>query len=136
MGIRVGRIIIAAISAEILAVLTLVIIVALFGPGEPEAARSFAERSGLWVGPVAGFALTMLGGWWVAKNLLDAHLLNGLVLGITAAAVDIAILVAAGSEFQAVFAFSNIGRVLAGTIGGWIASVAGRSRQSNGPRPD
>ena len=128
MRIRIGRILIAALLAEFLAVLVLVLIVAVAGPSEPAAAQAYAARLGYWVGPIAGFLFTMAGGWWVAKNLDEAHVLNGFVLGVAVAAIDVSILVLSGSGFKLIFAISNIGRVIAGTIGGWIA---GRYRRAS-----
>ncbi len=122
MQIRVGRILVAAIAVEVLAVLVLVVLVALAGPSEPAAAEAYAMRLGYWVGPIAGFVLCVIGGWWVARGLATAHVINGLALGIVAAAIDVAILLASGTEFQPVFAVSNIGRVVAGTSGGLLAA--------------
>ena len=121
MRIRIGRILAVAILAEILAVLTLVVIVALFGPSEPTAAQAYAERIGFWVGPIAGFIFTLIGGWWVAKSLANSRLLNGFVLGVIVASIDISILVLSGAEFMPVFVISNIGRIIAGSLGGWLA---------------
>ncbi|NNG17838.1 MAG: hypothetical protein HKM89_15290 [Gemmatimonadales bacterium] len=121
MQIRFGRIIVAAIAVEVLAVLALILLVVVFGPSDPTAAEAYAERLGFWVGPIAGFVFCLLGGWWVAKGLSASHVLNGLVLGVTVAVIDIVILLASGAEFHPVFAVSNIGRVVAGTIGGWLA---------------
>ncbi len=122
MRIRVGRIVVIAILAEFLAVLTLVLIVALFGPADPAAAQVYLESLGVWVGPIAGFAFTLVGGWWVAKSLADSHLLNGFVLGLAVAIVDVSVLLFSEVGFLLIFAVSNIGRVIAGSIGGWIAS--------------
>ena len=126
MPIRIGRILIGAVLAEFLAVLALVLIVAVFGPSDQAAAEAYAQRLGYWVGPLAGFVFTLIAGWWVAKNLTNYHLANGFVLGVAVAVIDISILVASGSGFQLIFAVSNIGRVIAGSIGGWLA---GRSVQ-------
>ena len=121
MYIRPGRILVVAILAETLAVLTLVLAVALFGPSEPSAAQAYAERIGLWVGPIAGFLMTLAGGWWVAKDLANFQLRNGFVLGLVVAMIDISILLLSGADFQLIFAISNIGRVVAGSLGGWLA---------------
>jgi len=121
MQIRVGRIMIAAVGAEVLAVLALVLLVALFGPADGVAAQAYAERLGYWVGPIAGFGFCLLGGFWVARGLHTAQVPNGLVLGCVVAGIDIGILVVSGAAFQPVFAVSNIGRVIAGSVGGWIA---------------
>ena len=127
MQIRVGRILVAAIAVEVLAILVLVVLVALAGPADPEAAEAYAKRLGFWVGPIAGFVLCMIGGWWVARGLAKAQVPNGLVLGLVAAAIDVAILLASGSEFHPVFVISNIGRIVAGTLGGLLAARSPRA---------
>ena len=96
-------------------------LVTLFGPSGADAAQAWAERLGYWVGPISGFAHCLLGGLWVARGLHAAHVLNGLILGLVVAGIDVGILVASGAAFKSIFAVSNIGRVIAGTIGGWIA---------------
>ena len=122
MNIKFGRIVVIAILAEILAVLTLVVIVTLFGPSDPAAAQAYAERNGFWVGPIAGFAFTLIGGWWIARSLANSQVLNGFALGIVVAIIDISILVLSGAEFLPILAIANIGRVIAGSLGGWLAS--------------
>jgi hypothetical protein len=48
---------------------------------------------------------------------------HGLLVGATAAVIDIAILMASGeTPFHLLFIASNLGRVLAGALGGWTAS--------------
>jgi hypothetical protein len=121
MRVQAGRIAIATITAELLAVLTLVVIVAVLGPSDATAAQAYAERLGFWVGPIAGFGFCLLGGWWVGRDLSAFHVRNGLLLGISVAVLDITILILSGASFHPIFAVSNIGRGLAGTIGGWIA---------------
>jgi hypothetical protein len=122
MKAQAGRIAIATIASELLAVLTLVVIVAVLGPSDATAAQAYAERLGFWVGPIAGFGFCLLGGWWVGRNLSAFHVRNGLFLGISVAVLDITILILSGADFHPIFAVSNIGRVLAGLIGGWLAS--------------
>jgi hypothetical protein len=121
MHIKVGRIAIAVIAAEILGVLSLVILVVLFGPSDRTATQAYAERLGFWVGPISGFVFCLLGAFWVARRVIDSHITNGLALGIAAAALDIGILIAIGTPFKPIFALSNVGRVFAGIIGGWLA---------------
>ncbi len=122
MSVKVGRILIVAVAAEVAAVLILVLAVAIFGPRDPEGAAQYAQSLGMWLGPIAGFVMCVIGGWFVSKNLAEKHVLNGFVLGAAVAAIDVTILVAGGAEFQMVFVVSNIGRVVAGTLGGWLAS--------------
>lgn len=122
MRLRVVRIAIAAVAAEVLGLLSLILIVIFFGPAEEEAVQAFAERLGYWVGPISGFVFCLLGGWWVARGLADAHVQNGLVLGLVAAGLDLGIYMAIGGGFEPVIVASNVGRVVAGTAGGWLAS--------------
>jgi len=121
MQLRVGRIVIVAIAVEVFAVLTLVLLVALFGPSDEAAVQAYAERLGYWVGPIAGFVFCLLGGFSVARTLPTSQVLNGLVLGLVVAGIDIGILVAMGAAFDPMFAVSNIGRAIAGSLGGWLA---------------
>lgn len=121
MQIRLGRIVLAALLTEVLTIVVLVVIVALFGPHDPAAAKAYAERLGYWVGPISGFVLCLLAGYWVARGARGAGVLNGLVLGCVVAGIDVGLLVLGGAKFELIFAISNVGRVLAGVTGGWLA---------------
>lgn len=121
MKIRTGRILLVAIASEVLAVLTLVLIVAIFGPSDPADAPAYARRLGFWVGPIAGFGYTLVGAWWIANKLDESQVLHGVLLGVTVAAIDVTLLLLSGGEFLPVFAISNVGRVVAGYLGGLIA---------------
>jgi hypothetical protein len=121
MRIKAGRIAVAVLAAEIIGVFVLVVVVMVFGPKDGAEARTYAESLGLWVGPICGFTLCLAGAWWVAKPLSRAHVANGFVLGVAAATLDVLLLVVAGTPFKAVYAISNVGRVVAGTLGGWLA---------------
>lgn len=119
------RYLVLAIVIEAIAVLILVLLVAMFGPSDPDAAPAFARRLGYWVGPTAGFVLCIGGGWLVARNLNSGQVTSGLILGATVAAIDVLLLVGGGAEFEPIFVFSNLGRLAAGSVGGWLA---GRKR--------
>ena len=121
MSIRIGLVVLVAIVTEVLAILALVLVVAVAGPTEPAAAQSYAEEIGYWLGPVAGFVLCVAGGWFVASRVPKHRLLNGFAVGAVAAAIDIAILVASGTDFLGIYVISNIGRIAAGSIGGLLA---------------
>lgn len=127
MNFRIGRILLAAFGAEVMAILALVLIVFLFGPSDPDGAQDYAMRMGYWTGPIAGFLFTLLAAWWVARSLADGQLMHGIATGVAVAVIDIAILVASGTEFAPIFVISNTGRVIAGGIGGWLSSRAARS---------
>lgn len=127
MAIKVGRVVITAVVVEALAIISLVGIVALLGPSDPELAPAYAQKVGYWFGPVAGFGLCLAGGWFVARYLTHHQIRNGFALGATVAAIDIALILVMGASFQVIFVASNVGRLLAGTIGGWLASLGGSS---------
>jgi hypothetical protein len=101
--------------------------VALFGPRKRTEAQAYAEQLGQWVRPICGAVLCPLGGWWLTRGLSSGHVLNGLVLGVVAAVIDIALLVLSGTAFQIVFAISHSARLMAGALGGWLASRAQRA---------
>jgi hypothetical protein len=122
MRIRWTRVIFAAVLAEVATIAALVLLVAIFGPREAGAAEGYAEQLGQWVGPIGGAISCLLGGLWVARSVSIRRPLHGLLVGVTAAVIDIALLLASGASFQLLFALSNIGRVVAGGLGGWVVT--------------
>jgi hypothetical protein len=122
MKIRWIRLIAGAIAAEVLAILILVCIVAIFGPRDQAQAQAYAERMGQWVGPLAGIVLSFLGALWVSRGLTEGHLLHGFLFGLIYAVVDVALLVAMQAPFMWLFVASDGGKFLAGIVGGWVAS--------------
>ena len=125
MRFRFGRVLIAAVIAEALPIILLIVLVALLGPGEQTAARAYAERLGQWVGPVAGSLFCFLAAWWVTRALNARQVLHGSIVGLLSALIDVALLIASGAVFHWVFAASNFGRLLAGMLGGFIGSAKG-----------
>ncbi len=122
MKIRFGHIILAAIGVEVLAIVVLISIVAVFGPSNQAAAEEYAQKMGYWVGPIAGIVLCAVGGWWVAKEMHSSQVLNGFLVGCVVATIDASMLSMAGVEFQTIFVVSNVGKVIAGGVGGWLAA--------------
>jgi len=123
MGLRWGRILGAAVAVEVGAIVLLVVVVAVVGPKEPEAASAFAKRHGQWLGPLAGTIGCFLGGWWASRGMATRQVVQGLMVGVVAAAIDVALLLAGGASFRLLFVASNMGRILAGALGGWMASI-------------
>lgn len=121
MKVRIARTLVTALIVETLAIATLVVAVALFGPAEADAAQEWAGEVGRWLGPVAGVVFCVFGGWFVASGAAADHVVHGLLLGAVVAAIDIGLLLAGGAEFEALFVISNVGRVIAGALGGWLA---------------
>jgi hypothetical protein len=122
MKLRLGRIVLAAAAAEIAGVLALAALVAIFGPSGFKEAQPFAERLGAWVGPISGFLLCIGGGYWVAKGAAPYYLTNGVAMGLAGALVDIVSAIALGASFQILLVVSNVGRIVAGFVGGALAS--------------
>jgi len=118
---RLIKLIVTAIVVEIVAVLILVMAVALFGPDNATAAEQWAIDVGMWLGPLAGFLLCLIGGRYVANGAAIGRVLWGFFLGVAVAAIDVSLLSASGEVIAGVFLYSNIGRVVAGTIGGALA---------------
>ncbi|MEQ1833300.1 MAG: hypothetical protein ABL977_09625 [Candidatus Eisenbacteria bacterium] len=121
MKLPIGRIVLAAVLVELMSIIGLVAVVALFGPKENVAAGEFARSTGQWFGPVSGALLTIVGGRWVARAVPGARVQAGLALGFTVAGIDAGLLLLAATPFQWLFVASNLGKVLAGALGGWFA---------------
>mgnify|MGYP001552660548 CR=1 FL=1 len=132
MNIRWLRIILAGVIAEIVPIVILVIVVATMGPGEPEADQEFAKRFGMYIGPIAGAVAAFVFAIWVARPLSDKLVLHGFLLGAFIALLDAALLVAGSSEFQWIIVFSGLGRIVAGTLGGFVATRAGLRMPDSG----
>jgi hypothetical protein len=114
----------AAVTAEALGIVVLIVIVAIFGPHDPAADQAYAERISLWVGPISGAVLCLLFGWILTLRLNSGHVINGLAVGGAAAALDILIIVLSGTPFRLVYVLSNAGRLGAAAVGGWLASMS------------
>lgn len=128
MGIRWGHALPVVVIAEALRVIILAVLVAIFGPRHWDASIEFAIALGAWVGPIAGFVLTLAGGWLVARGAAPGdRLKNGVVLGLMAALFDIAVAyILLGSQVMPVpLLLANLGRLVAGSLGGWLASRTG-----------
>jgi hypothetical protein len=137
MTLRWGRIAIAALAAEVLGVAVLVILVYIFGPSGIEAAQPFAERLGTWVGPISGFVLCLAGGYWVARSARSARIANGAAMGIAGAILDLVMAGLLGAGFSILLLGSNAGRIVGGSVGGWLASrgSADAARHCSRPAP-
>jgi hypothetical protein len=128
------RFLASVLIGELVPILALVIVVMIAGPAEPAEAEEYARRVGTWIGPLVGGATILgLGAWAGMGSSRPAY--QGLLIGLALAAVDVAILVAMGEPFRWLFVISNLGKIVAGAIGGWIASRASqRGRAQYRPR--
>jgi hypothetical protein len=79
---------------------------------------------------VGSYCVRSAGGG-VARSVVNDRVMHGLALGVLAAALDIALLLAAGASVTLLSAMSNVGRIAAGTLGGWLASYRQESFDGN-----
>jgi hypothetical protein len=121
MPISWGRLLAGTAVAEIVPLATLIVLVGVMGPANPAEAQEFATMLGRWVGPLGGAAMAIAMTLWVARPLSHGQVLHGALLGTLLAVIDVAILVASGQPFDPIFVRSNVGKVVAGLLGGVIA---------------
>ncbi len=120
------KLIVGAVAAEIAAIVTLVGVVALFGPREASQAQIYAEKMGWWVGPIAGVIFSFIGAFWIARPAAAGPLLVGTLFGCLYALIDVALLIAMQASFEWIFVVSDAGKILAGVGGGLLAARAKR----------
>jgi hypothetical protein len=119
-GIRIGR---TTIDSELTPILLLVVVVLIYETRgvDPQARQAFAERVGMWLGPIAG-AIATVGFGLVAARGTDRPLLHGTLVGVAVALLDAALTLAMGAKFIPLFAASWTGRLLAGVAAGLLAA--------------
>ena len=120
VGLRWNRWVFGVLAAEAMPIVALVVLVATLGPGEPAADQEFAQTLGSWVGPIGGAVATFALSLWVLKPLSADHLRYGALFGLAVAVLDGGLIAASGSAFQWLFVFSQLGRIVAGLIGGFV----------------
>lgn len=119
---RWGRIAIATLFAELLPVGLLFVAVAAFGPRDPFGAAFFADMAGRWIGPLAGAAAAFCGALWVVRPLKAGKVLHGVAIGCALAILDAAILAKTQTPFEWLFVYSNLSKICAGWLGGFVAA--------------
>ena len=97
-GIRIGRIALATIAGELTPILLLVVVVLIYETTgvDPQTRQAFAERVGMWLGPIAG-AISTFGFGFLAARGTDRPLLHGTLVGVAVALLD-AVTVSRGIE--------------------------------------
>jgi hypothetical protein len=128
MQLPFARIIVLGIAVEALAIGILAALVAIFGPRDSAAVQAYAEHLGQFVGPIASAILCFLGAWWLARRVQQQRaVLCGFLLGAVCVAIDLALLFPLGGKFGWLIAVSNAGRLVAGTLGGYIGRTGSLS---------
>ena len=122
-GIRIGRVTLATIAGELAPILLLVVVVLIYETRgvDPQTRQAFAERVGMWLGPIAGAIATFGFGFWAARGT-DRPLLHGTLVGLAVALLDAALTLATGAKFIPLFAASWTGRLVAGVAAGLVAA--------------
>ena len=122
-GIRIGRIALATIVSELTPILLLVVVVLIYETRgvDPQTRQAFAERVGMWLGPIVGAVATFGFGFLAARGT-DRPLLHGTLVGVAVALLDAALTLATGAKFIPLFAASWAGRLLAGVAAGLLAA--------------
>lgn len=122
-GIRMGRIALATIVSELTPILVLVAVVLVYETRgvDPQTRQAFAERVGMWLGPIVG-AIATFGFGFLAARGTNRPLLHGTLVGVAVALLDAVLTLATGAKFIPLFAASWAGRVLAGVAAGLLAA--------------
>lgn len=122
-GIRIGRIALATIAGELTPILLLVVVVLIYETRgvDPQTRQAFAERVGMWLGPIAG-AIATLGFGFLAARGTGRPLLHGTLVGVAVGVLDAVLTLATGAKFIPLFAASWAGRVVAGVAAGLLAA--------------
>src|SRR5436190_1615782 len=102
--IRLQRIVIAALLAELIPLLILVAVVTIYGfmasPGlEKGVYNEFASRAGKIINPLAGSLATFGMAYWAARKPEKAKVLHGVFTGLVVIFIELAILATPTSEF-------------------------------------
>jgi len=123
---RIARSIMAAVAAEFLSILLLLVgvfvFVVLSAPVSYGQGERLAQGTAEWVIPLAGLVSCCLAGWWAGRKLETAAPQQGTSVGIMAALLDIAFLAWLGAPFRLAFVLAAIARVGGGALGGYLVS--------------
>ena len=121
--IRIGRIALATIAGELAPILLLVVVVLIYETRgvDAQTRQAFAERVGMWLGPIAG-AIATFGFGFLAARGTERPLLHGTLVGVAVALLDAVLTLATGAKFIPLFAASWAGKILAGVGAGLLAT--------------
>jgi hypothetical protein len=122
-GIWIGRITLATIASELTPILLLVVVVLIYETRgvDPQTRQAFAERVGMWLGPIVG-GISTFGFGFLAARRTDRPRLHGILIGVAVALLDAALIFASGAKFIPLFAVSWAGKILAGVAAGLLAA--------------
>ena len=121
-NIRWGRVILAAIAAEVLVVLSLLAAGAVFKvPG---------EVAGYYVAPPASALATFLMVLWVARKLESRFVLHGVLVGLAGVVLTGGFIFTAKREDRLMYIVSFVLRIVGGYVGGLAAQKPAAIREA------
>jgi hypothetical protein len=111
--IRWGRVILAAVAAEV-AVILLITGISTIRP-------EFRESAGYYVAPPASALATFLMVLWVARKLEAGFILHGILVGLAGVVLTGGFIFLAKPEDRLMYGVSCLLRIAAGYLGGVVA---------------
>ena len=121
-NIRWGRVVLAAVAAEVLVILSLLAASAAFKvPG---------ELAGYYVAPPAGALATFLMALWVARKLESRYILHGVLVGLVGVVLTAGFIFTAKPEDRWMYVVSFVLRIVGGYVGGLVAQKPAAIREA------
>jgi len=112
-NIRWGRVVLAAVAAEVIVILSLLAASAVFKiPG---------ELAGYYVAPPASAIATFLMVLWVARKLDSRFILHGVLVGLVGVALTGGFIFMAKPGDRLMYVVSFVLRIVGGYLGGLVA---------------
>ena len=120
--IRWGRIVLAAVAAEVVVILLLVAVSTVFKvPG---------ELAGYYVAPPASGLATFLMVLWVARKLESRFILHGILVGLVGVVLTAGFIFTAKPEDRWMYVASFVLRIVGGYLGGLVAQRPTRIQEA------
>ena len=112
-NIRWGRIVLAAVAAEVIVILLLLAGSAIF--------HVSGELAGYYIAPPASGIATFLMVLWVARKLKSRFLLHGVLVGLVGVVLTGGFIFTAKPGDRLMYVLSFVLRIAGGTLGGLVA---------------
>jgi putative membrane protein (TIGR04086 family) len=120
--IRWGRILLASVAAEVLVILSLLAVSAVF--------KVPSESAGYYVAPPASAVATFLMVFWVARKLESRFVLHGVLVGLVGVVLTGAFVFTAKPEDRWMYVASFVLRIMGGYLGGLVAQKPAAIREA------
>ena len=121
-NIRWGRIILAAVAAEVLVILTLLVVSTVF--------KVPSESAGYYVAPPASAVATFLTVLWVARKLESRFILHGVLVGLVGVVLTGGFIFMAKPGDRLMYVVSFVLRIVGGYLGGLVAQKPAAIREA------